>query len=145
MFTSIMVKQGHSDLGLGYRILYKSFNFAKSFMPMKYWITDIYDESLAKMYGFVSGFWIAEAGKEWVYPYVLKPLFDAMGQSSSIDDVIATSLMSTMAVYFANKSAYKILGSDDLKNFEKEDPVFTAGTNSVIQGASIAALLELIR
>jgi hypothetical protein len=124
----------------GYKIVYKSFEAAKSLLPKKFRNSEIYDISVAQTLGFaVGGIGMAELGKHSIYPQIIEPTLNYIGQSVSIEEVMTKCVAATAFI----ATAYHTAKKDEIKEYKKEHPRHYEGTKSVWQGAITTALYEL--
>ena len=112
----------------------EAFFAVKGKMPKVLREQEKYDRVMAYILGFSSGFIIASVGE-----YGLG-LINSLGVNLPLDKVASHSLAATA---FAPIIAYGI-APKYVRNFVKENPVYSSGAIGVIAGASLKALSTLL-
>ena len=109
----------------------EAFFGVKGILPKK--IRELDDKFLAFSFGLAAGYGVAEAGESLIN------FLNSQGANLPLEKIVSHSLIATLS---PPGIAY-VIAPNYLKNFIKENPVYSLGVVGVMTGASLKAILAL--
>jgi len=98
------------------------------------------DKRLAKTFGLLSGYGASCIGKSLIYP-VIQQVANNHGIDIPLEQVAGYGLMATVAAGFIPR----LVAPDYVRRWEVSHPTYSSGVNGVMTGASLKALVELLK